>query len=98
MKMLANLQEGALTPTETAKLLGVHVATIYRWIYSGVRGRKLKSILVGGRRRIITADLEAFLSAEIPSAANVDASRMLKARESLASFGLRIPKNGGRQG
>ena len=92
--MLANLQEGSLTPTETAKLLGVHVATVYRWLYGGVRGRKLKSVLVGGRRRIITADLDEFLSGDVPSAENVDAMRMLKARESLASFGVRTSKTG----
>ena len=96
--MLANFQEGALTPTETAKLLGVHVATVYRWLYRGVRGRKLKSVLVGGRRRIFESELDAFLSAEVPSAEVVDATRMLKARESLASFGVRTPTNGGRQG
>ena len=95
--MLANLKEGALTPTETAKLLGVHVATVYRWLYGGVRGRKLKSVLVGGRRRIFKSDLDAFLSADVPSAENVDATRMLKARESLASFGVRAPTTRGRQ-
>ncbi|MFT5526334.1 MAG: excisionase family DNA binding protein [Pirellulaceae bacterium] len=94
--MLANLQEGYLTPTQVAKQLGVHVGTVHRWMYSTVRGRKLKSVLVGGRRRIIKSDLEAFLSADVPSTDNVDASRMLKARESLASFGVRTPKNGGR--
>jgi len=96
--MLADLQEGSLTPTETAKLLGVHVATVYRWLYNRVRGRKLKSVLVGGRRRITKSDLDAFLSADVPSAENVDATRMLEARKSLESFGVRTPKNGGRQG
>jgi excisionase family DNA binding protein len=95
--MLANLQEGSLTPTEVAKQLGVHVGTVHRWMYSTVRGRKLKSVLVGGRRRIIKSDLEAFLSADVPSAGSVDASRMLQARKSLEGFGVRTPKNGGRQ-
>ncbi len=92
--MLANLQDGCLTPTQVSKQLGVHVGTVHRWLYSGVRGRKLKSVLIGGRRRIIKSDLDAFLSADVPSAENVDATRMLKARESLASFGVRTPKNG----
>jgi excisionase family DNA binding protein len=95
--MLTNLQDGSLTPTDIAKLLGVHVGTVHRWLYSGVRGRKLKSVLVGGRRRISKSDLDAFLSADVPSAENVDATRMLKARETLAGFGVRAPKNRGRQ-
>ena len=87
--MLANLKEGALTPTETAKLLGVHVATVYRWLYGGVRGRKLSSVLVGGRRRILDQHLAEFLQPGNQAAAKTDDSRSKAAQRTLSSFGVR---------
>jgi len=39
----------------------VHVATVWRWVLHGVRGRKLASIHVGGRRFITRSDLDTFL-------------------------------------
>ena len=48
--------------TAAARLVGVHVATIWRWILRGVRGRKLDSVMIGGRRYILKCDLESFLT------------------------------------
>lgn len=48
---------------EVAKLLNVHVATIWRWYLHGVRGRKLPTVLIGARRFVLAADLDAFLAA-----------------------------------
>jgi len=47
---------------QVAKLVGVNLATVWRWTLHGVRGRKLRSIHVGGRRFVLAADLEEFLN------------------------------------
>jgi hypothetical protein len=47
---------------EVARLLNVHVATIWRWHLGGVRGRKLPTVMVGGRRYVLATDLETFLA------------------------------------
>lgn len=41
----------------------VHSATVWRWATSGVRGVRLHSRLVGGRRVTTEADIKAFLVA-----------------------------------
>lgn len=41
--------------------VGVHLATAWRWVLRGVRGRRLRSVLIGGRRYVLRADLAAFL-------------------------------------
>ncbi|MDQ3702195.1 MAG: helix-turn-helix domain-containing protein [Chloroflexota bacterium] len=48
--------------SQAAKLLGVHVATVWRWTLHGVRGRRLRTVSVGGRRYVLDDDLTAFLS------------------------------------
>lgn len=73
-----------LSLSEVAKDVGVHVATVWRWVLSGVRGRKLRSVHVGGRRYVLRADLDAFLApaeaAEAePSASAQAAGKMLDA-------------------
>lgn len=45
-----------------AEQLGVHVSTVWRWVLRGVRGRKLATVTIGGRRYILAASLEAFLA------------------------------------
>ncbi len=86
----------SVTPVKAAQLLGVHVGTIHRWLTNGVRGRILPSVLVGGRRRILTAQLEAFLSANGRSAGDVNEKRdetthrHQDAQNQLRSFGVRV--------
>lgn len=41
----------------------VHPATIWRWATSGVRGVRLHSRLVGGRRVTTESEIEEFLEA-----------------------------------
>lgn len=55
--------EDRLSMSETARLLKRHSATIWRWVLRGIRGYRLRSIHVGGRRYITRQDLEAFLAA-----------------------------------
>jgi hypothetical protein len=49
---------------QVAKRLHVHVATPWRWALHGVRGRRLKTILIGGRRWVRETDLAEFLAAD----------------------------------
>lgn len=83
------IRDGSLTPTQVAKHLGVHVGTVHRWMYSKVRGRKLSSVLVGGRRRILKHQLDAFLEHGDSPAAKHDDSRRKAAQRTLSSFGVR---------
>ncbi len=48
---------------EVARKLRVHVATVWRWTLRGVRGRKLKKTMVGGRAFVLMDDLSDFLGA-----------------------------------
>lgn len=52
-----------LTVNQLARREGVHVATIWRWVLSGVRGAKLRSVRVGGRRFVTESDWQAFSAA-----------------------------------
>lgn len=49
-----------LTVNQLARREGVHSATIWRWILAGVRGVKLRSIRVGGRRFVLKSDWDDF--------------------------------------
>lgn len=46
---------------ELAKHLNVHKTTVFRWHDEGVRGVRLKTIMVGGRRRTTAAALNEFI-------------------------------------
>lgn len=83
------IRDDSLTPTQVAKHLGVHVGTVHRWMYSTVRGRKLSSVLVGGRRRILKHQLDAFLQLGDSAVAKHDESRSKAAQRTLSSFGVR---------
>ena len=87
--MLDGIKDASLTPTQVAKKLGVHVGTVHRWLYGGVRGRKLNSVLVGGRRRILEQHLSEFLQLGNEAAEKTDASRSKAAQRTLSSFGVR---------
>jgi hypothetical protein len=53
-----------LTIEKTAAKARVDVATVWRWILSGVCGGiKLRSVKVGARRFVLESDLAAFLTA-----------------------------------
>ncbi|MCH9656030.1 MAG: helix-turn-helix domain-containing protein [Planctomycetes bacterium] len=88
----ANLHEERLTLNEVAKRLKVHVATVYRWTLQGVRGRRLPSFFIGGRRYIKLSDLEWFLQPKDQSISEGDPQRSKRANERLRSFGINSPK------
>lgn len=50
-----------MTLMEVAEEVGIHESTVGRWITYGVRGRKLRSVMVGGRRYVLPSDLDLFL-------------------------------------
>ena len=60
---------------EAAELLKVHVATVWRWVTVGVRGRKLGTFFVGGRRFVTREAIERFLLADDVSDTSVDRQR-----------------------
>lgn len=41
----------------------LHVSTIWRWLLHGVRGTRLRSVRVGGRRFVLESDWLAFSAA-----------------------------------
>jgi hypothetical protein len=62
------LDEMRLTPSQVARKLGVHISSVWRWIMTGVKDRRLGSRLVGGRRYVFERDLAAFLESSNPPA------------------------------
>lgn len=98
IEMIEDLRD-SVTPTKAAQMLGVHLGTIHRWMINGVRGRILPSVLVGGRRRIMVGQLEAFLSQGGTQSGNVSqqiddtTERHQNAQNRLRSFGVRSVAN-----
>jgi len=66
--MVFDFEAERFSVSKVAQRVGVHTATVWRWILSGVRGRRLSSFVIGGRRYVLRRDLDAFLSAEDQSA------------------------------
>jgi hypothetical protein len=58
--LLRLAEEGTLTSTQAANLLGVNVASITRWIEQGLRGVKLEGARVGSRLFTSRAALDRF--------------------------------------
>lgn len=56
------MAEERLSMNEVAEIVGVHGTTVARWVTVGVRGHKLASVLVGGRRFVLRTALEGFLA------------------------------------
>jgi len=54
----------AIRLNELAKIMNVHLTSLYRWINTGVRGKRLRTVMIGGRRAVLPRDLETFLLRE----------------------------------
>ena len=52
----------AISIPELAKKIGRDKATIYTWSSDGVRGVKLRTLLVGGRRFVLPEFVEEFVT------------------------------------
>ncbi len=80
--------------TETARRLGVHVSTVWRWIHRGIRGRRLETVRVGGRRYVLRETLESFLisgsadASETPGTPPMPTQRLEQVNAALARFGV----------
>lgn len=40
-----------------------HISTVWRWVTRGIRGQKLKTIVVGSRRFVTRASIQEFIDA-----------------------------------
>jgi len=91
-------RESLISLGEAARRLHLHVGTLHRWANVGVRGRRLPSLLIGGRRYVKLCDLEEFLATPEAGSPTTDVAterRNGAAQEQLASYGLRSPRKGG---
>jgi excisionase family DNA binding protein len=88
----ADLFDERLTLNEVAKRLKVHTATVYRWTFQGVRGKRLPSFLIGGRRYVALSELEHFLLPQDQELSRDDSRRSKRAQERLRSYGINSPK------
>src|SRR5687767_7252563 len=63
------LQDQYLTLNEAAALLPgrPHISTLHRWRTRGVRGIKLRTVLIGGHRHVSIAELHRFIEATTSS-------------------------------
>lgn len=89
---IADQRDERLTLNQVAKHLGVHIGTVYRWSFRGVRGRRLQTFLIGGRRYVALQDLERFLQTKESPKSTSDQKRSNTAQERLRSFGIESPK------
>ena len=60
--MTNKLSGERFTIDAVAEKLEVHPTTVWRWVTTGVKGRMLRSFLIGGRRYVAEDDLNAFCS------------------------------------
>jgi transposase len=58
---MSNINIKRLSLRQVAERYGVHPSTAARWANDGVRGRKLPTVLIGGRRFVREDDLDAFI-------------------------------------
>jgi hypothetical protein len=83
--MNLSLDAERYTLRQTAKLVGVNLATVWRWCLHGARGKKLRSVHIGGRRFVLATDLDAFLApAASTDSATVEESPALTHRAEAA--------------
>ena len=51
------------TVREVSQIVDKHVSTIFRWALRGIRGHRLRLVLIGGQRYVLRQDLLAFFHA-----------------------------------
>jgi hypothetical protein len=55
--------EPRISFSDLARREGVHVSTVWRWALCGIRGQKLESLSIGGRKFTSTFAFERWLAA-----------------------------------
>ena len=58
--MINATHEPLLNLNEAARIVGKHVATVYRWSTAGIRGIVLETLQVGGSRRTSREAIQRF--------------------------------------
>ena len=79
---------------EVARRLGVHTSSVWRWKLRGSGGRKLRTFLVGGRRYVLVADLEAFLVSGLTSASSAATHLQAPTEERASSAAEELKRRG----
>ena len=77
-----------LSLREVARRLDLSISTPVRWALNGVRSRKLRTHLYGGRRYCLLADLEDFLAGNGPPAEARHPENATKAGAALTARGV----------
>jgi hypothetical protein len=90
--MVLEERSNRLSLVEACRTVGVHYSTLARWLTCGVRGRKLESYLVGGRRFVNRVDLEMFVQSESSSNSKSIKARHRVAQQELIALGLLKPE------
>jgi hypothetical protein len=86
------LVERRLTLQELARREGVSLSTTWRWILKGVRGRKLESLSVGGRRYTSEEAFLRFVGVELnPATSNSEGSANRRIAIEIAEKELQSP-------
>ena len=90
---------------EAAQILDKHISTLFRWHLHGVRGHRLRMVLIGGQRYVLRRDLIRFLRAINDEAAATPACETSKRRQeqidqaeaelAAAGFGTASREDGG---
>lgn len=62
------LAESRLSITQLAKRENVNASTIWRWVQKGVRGCRLETVLVGGKRQTSVEAFARFVDATTAAA------------------------------
>ena len=86
-----------LSMSEVARQMEVHTSTAFRWYLNGVRGVKLRTVSIGGKRFVLEEDLHAFLDDLNPDRSiqrdNIE-QRADAAGKVLDAKGVRVLKEG----
>lgn len=77
-----------ISMSDAAERLGVDVSTAWRWALKGVRGRKLPTIMIGGRRFVLESSLSAWIEAGLDPESRTGASRSADAERELDRRGI----------
>jgi hypothetical protein len=75
------LTETRLSPSQAAGILAVNTSTVWRWILKGVKGQRLESACVGGRRFTSQESLSRFVARINAGPGEVPTVRTHKQRE-----------------
>lgn len=95
---MCDSDQDRMSVTNLAKSLCVSTATVYRWILRGVRGRKLPSALIGGRRFVSTTDFNKFIDPTQTSTNTNRKERSNIAQQELKLLGVQKKAKGGKKG